>query len=115
MGPQMNDSPLSGSLSWTALITITLLAALVESVMLFPSTLFPATRLATALSWDPDSHSYPSPETPGREMSAPQTPEPRAPASQTPTTATPAARQGEARVITGRVVDAARRAPRRVR
>jgi hypothetical protein len=107
----MNDSPLSGSLSWTALIAITLLAALVESVMLFPSALFPATRLATALSWNPDSHSYPSPETPGREMSAPQTPEPRAPASQTPTTATPAERRGEARVITGRVLDAASGAP----
>src|SRR4029453_18323111 len=107
----MSDSPLSGSRSWTALIAITLLAALVESVMLFPSALFPATRLATALSWNPDRHNYPSPEPPGREMSAPQTPEPRAPGSQTPTTATPAERRGEARVITGRVLDAASGAP----
>ena len=52
------------SLSWTSLVVLTLLAAFVEAMILFPSTLFPTTRFAAALSWDASQHDFPSPERP---------------------------------------------------
>ena len=111
----MNDSPLPRSLSWTSLTVLTLLAAFAESAILFPSALLPTTRLAAALSWDPATQSYPTPETPGEtpgaETSSAPTPEPQAPARQTPTASTPAERRGETRVITGRVLDSATGTP----
>jgi hypothetical protein len=109
----MDHSPSPCSLSWTSLVVLTLLAALVEAMILFPSTLFPTTRFAAALSWDASRHDYPSPETPAGET--PATPEavtPAMPAPQTPAAA-PAARRGDARAITGRVLDAATGSPLR--
>ncbi|HYR73063.1 MAG TPA: hypothetical protein VEP12_16890, partial [Candidatus Acidoferrum sp.] len=57
------------SLSWTSLVVLTLLAAFVEAMILFPSTLFPTTRFAAALSWDASQHDFPSPERPATEPS----------------------------------------------
>jgi hypothetical protein len=102
------------SLSWTSLVVLTLLAAFVEAMILFPSTLFPTTRFAAALSWDASQHDFPSPERPATET--PTTPEavtPPTPAPQTPAPAAPAARRGEARAIAGRVLDAATGSPLR--
>ena len=110
----MDHSPSPRSLSWTSLVILTLLAALVEAMILFPSTLFPTTRFAAALSWDASRHDYPSPETPAGET--PATPEavtPTTPAPQAPAAVAPAARRGDARAITGRVLDAATGAPLR--
>jgi hypothetical protein len=110
----MDHSPSPRSLSWTSLVVLTLLAALVEAMILFPSTLFPTTRLAAALSWDANLHEYPAPETPAGET--PATPEavtPATPAPPTPAAVAPAARRGEARAITGRVLDAATGSPLR--
>jgi hypothetical protein len=95
----MDHSPLPRSLSWPTLIVLTVLAAFTESVILFPSALFPATRLAAALSWDASTHGYPTPETPAVDTPAAQTP--------APDPAAPAQRRGEPRVVTGRVLDAA--------
>jgi hypothetical protein len=109
----MDHSPSPRSLSWTSLVVLTLLAALVEAMILFPSTLVPTTR-AAALSWDASRHDYPSPETPAGET--PATPEavtPTTPAPQAPAAVAPAARRGDARAITGRVLDAATGAPLR--
>ncbi|MEX2223313.1 MAG: putative glycoside hydrolase [Candidatus Rokuibacteriota bacterium] len=102
----MNHSPLPRPLSWTSLFVLTLLAALVESAILFPSALLPTTRFAAALTWDAGKHGYPSPETPAGETAAPGTVAPPAPAPQAPTPA-PAARRGDARPLAGRVLDAA--------
>jgi len=110
----MDHSPSPRSLSWTSLVVLTLLAALVEAMILFPSALFPTTRLAAALSWDASRHDYPSPETPAGET--PATPEavtPTTPAPQAPAAVAPAARRGDARAITGRVLDAATGSPLR--
>jgi hypothetical protein len=110
----MDHSPSPRSLSWTSLVVLTLLAALVEAMILFPSTLLPTTRFAAALSWDASRHDYPSPETPAGET--PATPEavtPTTPAPQAPAAVAPAARRGDARAITGRVLDAATGAPLR--
>ncbi len=60
----MSASP--RSLSWTSLVVLTLLAAFVEAMILFPSTLFPTTRFAAALSWDASQHDAPSPDTLGQ-------------------------------------------------
>jgi len=101
----MDHRPLPRSLSWTSLIILTLVTALVESVILFPSALFP--DLATALTWDSSKHRYPGPAAP--------TPAAPAPASDAPATAGPAPveRVGEPQVITGRVLDAATGGPLR--
>src|SRR5579864_5792794 len=48
----MSQSSIPRSLSWTSLFILTLVAALLESLILFPTTLVPGTRLAAALSWD---------------------------------------------------------------
>jgi hypothetical protein len=69
----MDHSPLPRALSWTSLILLTLLAAAAESVILLPSALFPATRLAAALSWDASSASS-APETPPETRGACATP-----------------------------------------
>lgn len=95
----MDHSPLPRSLSWTSLIVLTLVTALVESVILFPSALFP--DLAAALTWDASKHQYPGPEAPTTAAPSPGS-EPAATAA--PGRAEP---RGEARVITGRVLDAA--------
>ena len=110
----MDHSPSPRSFSWTSLVVLTLLAALVEAMILFPSTPFPTTRFAAALSWDVSRHDYPAPETPAGET--PATPEavtPTTPAPQAPAAVAPAARRGDARVVTGRVLDAATGAPLR--
>jgi len=61
----MNDSRLPYSLSWKSLLVVTLLAAFAESAILVPSVFLPSTGLAAALSWDPATQGYPTPETPG--------------------------------------------------
>ena len=111
----MNHSPSPRSLSWTSLVVLTLLAALVEAMILFPSTLLPTTRFAAALSWETSRHDYPSPETPaGQTPATPEAVTPATPAPQTPAAAAaPAARRGDARAITGRVLDAATGSPLR--
>jgi hypothetical protein len=110
----MDHSASPRSLSWTSLVVLTLLAALVEALILFPSTPFPTTRFAAALSWDASRHDDPSPETPAGETSAtPEAVTPATPVPQTPAPAAPAARRGEARAITGRVLDAATGSPLR--
>ena len=112
----MDHSASPRSLSWTSLVVLTLLAAFVEAMILFPSTIFPTTRFAAALSWDASQHDYPSPETPvGETPATPEavTPAPPAPAPQAPAPTAPAARRGDARAIAGRVLDAATGAPLR--
>jgi hypothetical protein len=110
----MDHSAAPRSLSWTSLVVLTVLAALVEAMILFPSTLLPTTRFAAALSWDASRHDYPSPETSARETSpTPEAVTPATPAPQTPAPVAPAARRGDARAITGRVLDAATGAPLR--
>jgi hypothetical protein len=110
----MDHSASPRSLSWTSLVVLTLLAALVEAMILFPSTLFPTTRFAAALSWDASRHDYPSPETPAGETSAtPEAVTPATPAPVAPATPAPVARRGDARAIAGRVLDAATGSPLR--
>jgi hypothetical protein len=99
------------SLSWTSLVVLTLLAAIVEATILFPSTLLPTTRFAAALSWDASRHEYPSPETPAGETAA--TPEAVTPAALVPAPAAPVVRRGDARPISGRVLDAGTGGPLR--
>src|SRR6185295_10666146 len=114
----MSHSASPRSLSWTSLVVLTLLAALVEAMILFPSTFLPTTRFAAALSWDASQHDYPTPETLATQPPAtpetvtPVTPAPPTPAAQTPPAA-PAARRGEARAMAGRVLDAATGSPLR--
>ncbi|MFI5377351.1 MAG: hypothetical protein ACHQ8D_22150, partial [Candidatus Rokuibacteriota bacterium] len=79
----MSQSSIPRSLSWTSLFILTLVAALLESLILFPSTLVPGTRLAAALSWDASNPGYPAPETPAAETPAPV----EAPATTVPTPA----------------------------
>src|ERR1700687_5023656 len=55
----MSQSSVPRALSWTSLVALTLIAALAETTILFPSVLFPGTRLATALSWDASNPGYP--------------------------------------------------------
>ena len=65
----MSQSPVPRALSWTSLVALTLIAALAETTILFPSVLFPGTRLATALSWDASNPGYPLPDSPDAETS----------------------------------------------
>ena len=116
----MSQSSIPRPLSWTSLFILTLVAALLESLILFPSTLVPGTRLAAALSWDASNPGYPAPETPTAETPAPAetptvavpapSPAAQAPAQPAPEPAEP---RGEPRVITGRVIDAATGGPLR--
>ena len=62
----MSHSASPRSLSWTSLVALTLLAASVEAMILFPSTFFRSTSLAAALTWDASQHDYPSPGDAGR-------------------------------------------------
>jgi len=105
----MSQSSVPRALSWTSLFALTLIAALLESLILFPSTLVPGTRLAAALSWDASNPGYPLPETSAPETPAADTPAAPAPgpAAQAPIQPAPAEPRGEPRVITGRVIDAA--------
>jgi|SRR5689334_7367445 hypothetical protein len=112
----MSQSPVPRALSWTSLFILTLVGALIESVILFPTTLIPGTRLASAISWDASNPGYPMPETPAGETpstegAASQTPAAPAPAAPaTPPAAQapqPAEPRGEPKVITGRVIDSA--------
>ena len=105
----MSQSSVPRALSWTSLFALTLVAGLLESLILFPTTLVPGTRLAAALSWDASNPGYPVPETPAVETpaaDAPAAPAP-SPAAQAPAQPAPAEPRGEPRVITGRVIDAA--------
>jgi hypothetical protein len=104
----MDPRPLPRALSWPALVTITILAALMETMILFPSALFPATRLALARPWDSGTHAAPTPETPSVD-----TPPAETPATPTPAPVAPTERKAEPRVIMGRVLDAATGAPLR--
>ncbi|HKA61502.1 MAG TPA: putative glycoside hydrolase, partial [Methylomirabilota bacterium] len=106
----MNDSSLPRSLSWTSLLLLTLLAAFAEYAILFPDGVV-STRLAAALSWEA-AHSEPAPEA-GTEPSSTPAPEAQvpAPAPETPTVSAPAEPRGEARVISGRVLDAGTGSP----
>ncbi|MGH7374459.1 MAG: hypothetical protein ACREJY_09550, partial [Candidatus Rokuibacteriota bacterium] len=99
----MDHSPLPRSLSWASLALLTLLAGAAESVILFPSVLLPATRLAAALSWDAGSPGSATPETPLAETFGTPTPTPD---PQAPTHVAPAERRGEPRAVSGRVLDA---------
>jgi hypothetical protein len=105
----MSQNSVPRALSWTSLFALTLIAALLESLILFPSTLVPGTRLAAALSWDASNPGYPLPETSAPETPAADTPAAPAPgpAAQAPIQPAPAEPRGEPRVITGRVIDAA--------
>jgi hypothetical protein len=105
----MSQSSVPRALSWTSLFALTLIAALLESLILFPSTLVPGTRLAAALSWDASNPGYPLPETSAPETPAADTPAAPAPGptAQAPIQPAPAEPRGEPRVITGRVIDAA--------
>ena len=109
----MSQSSVPRALSWTSLLALTLIAALAETTILFPSVLFPGTRLAAAISWDASNPGYPMPETPAAEPTqapAPASPTPaETPAVQaTPAPASaPAEPHGEPRVVAGRVLDAA--------
>jgi hypothetical protein len=107
----MSQSSVPRALSWTSLLALTLIAALAETTILFPSVLFPGTRLAAAISWDASNPGYPMPETPAAEPTqapAPASPTPaETPAGQaTPAPASaPAEPHGEPRVVAGRVLD----------
>src|SRR6266403_5728368 len=109
----MSQSSVPRALSWTSLVALTLIAALAETTILFPSVLFPGTRLAAAISWDASNPGYPRPETPAAEPA-----QPPAPASPTPAetpavqaapapASAPAEPHGEPRVAAGRVLDSA--------
>src|SRR5215470_4046975 len=111
----MDHSPLPRSLSWTTLIILILLAAAAESMILFPST-----RLATALSWDPTASQEPTPDTlssavpPSETPVAPSTPSTLpTPSVSTPPSTPPSAERREPRAISGRVLDAATGGPLR--
>ncbi|MGH7400181.1 MAG: hypothetical protein ACRELW_21885, partial [Candidatus Rokuibacteriota bacterium] len=68
------------SLSWTSLFVLTLLAALAETAILFPSTVVPTTRFAAALPWDASAPGLPSPEPSAEETPTPEMAPPPAPA-----------------------------------
>ena len=109
----MSQSSVPRALSWTSLVALTLIAALAETTILFPSVLFPGTRLATALSWDASNPGYPLPEGPAAETSgtpatvSPTPSEtPAVQASPAPAPA-PAEPRGEPRMVVGRVLDSA--------
>jgi len=106
----MDHRPLPRSVSWKTLIAIALVAALVEAAVLFPSAVFP--RLAAALSWD-STQASPAPESPALARPTPEAPAP--PAASAPAAPAPEATKprGEARVITGRVLDASTGSPLR--
>ena len=109
----MSQSSVPRALSWTSLLALTLIAALAETTILFPSVLFPGTRLAAAISWDASNPGYPMPETPAAEPT--QTPAPASPTpAETPAVqaapapaSAPAEPHGEPRVAAGRVLDSA--------
>jgi hypothetical protein len=109
----MSQSSVPRALSWTSLLALTLIAALAETTILFPSVLFPGTRLAAAISWDASNPGYPMPETPAAEPA--QTPAPASPTpAETPAVqaapapaSAPAEPHGEPRVVAGRVLDSA--------
>jgi hypothetical protein len=110
----MDRSAPPRSLSWTSLCVLTVLAALLEVTILFPSAVVPATRFAAALSWDASRHEYPSPEAPASETPEPQTATvpPSAPEASAPAApAAPAVPRGPARPMIGRVLDASSGAP----
>jgi hypothetical protein len=109
----MSQSSVPRALSWTSLFALTLVAALLESLILFPSSLVPGTRLAAALSWDASNPGYPLPETPAVETSAPDAPATTNPSPAAQAPAAPDEPRGEPRVITGRVIDAATGSPLR--
>jgi hypothetical protein len=110
----MDHSPLPRSMSWTSLLVFTLLAALAETAILFPASVLPTTRFATALSWDASTPADPMPETPGDPPTTETvTPAPVAPAPAAPAPPAPAARRGDARPLAGRVLDAATGSPLR--
>jgi hypothetical protein len=99
-------------MSWTSLVVLTLLAALAETAILFPASVLPTTRFATALAWDASTPADPMPETPGDPPATETvTPEPVAPAAPAPPA--PAARRADARPLAGRVLDAATGSPLR--
>src|SRR5258708_34529778 len=109
----MSQSSVPRALSWTSLVALTLIAALAETTILFPSVLFPGTRLATALSWDASNPGYPLPESPAAETSgtpatvSPTPPEtPAVQASPAPAPA-PADPRRETRVAVWRVLESA--------
>ncbi|HWP75720.1 MAG TPA: putative glycoside hydrolase [Methylomirabilota bacterium] len=107
----MSQSSVPRALSWTSLVALTLIAALAETTILFPSVLFPGTRLATALSWDASNPGYPLPEDPAAETSgtpATVAPSPaETPAVQASPAPAPAEPRGEPHVVVGRVLDSA--------
>ena len=108
----MTPSAAPRSLSWTSLFVLTLLAAFTEASILFPDAMLPTTRFAAALTWDSSKHGYPGPETPAGEPATPEAMTP-APAPPTPAPAAPAVRRGDARPVTGRVLDGSNGSPLR--
>jgi hypothetical protein len=101
------------SLSWPSLIVLTVLTALVESAILFPSALLPDTALAVARTWDAARRQNGGAELPTVE--APETSTTAAPSSSPQPAASllPAlpSRRGGAHAVTGRVLDAATGGP----
>ena len=112
-----NDNPLPRAMSWTSLILFTLLAAVVETAVLFPASVVPATQFAAALTSDPSEQRELTPENLADYSPAPETATHAAPAPEAPAPAAPGApvvvRRGAARAITGRVLDAATGSPLR--
>lgn len=102
----MSQSSVPRALSWTSLLALTLVAALAETTILFPSVLFPGTRLAAAISWDASNPGYPMPETPAAEPSQTPAETPAVQAAPAPASA-PAEPRGEPRVVAGQVLDSA--------
>jgi hypothetical protein len=116
----MSQSSVPRSLSWGTLAVLTLIAALAETTILFPSTLFAGTRLAVALSWDASNPGHPVPESPAAEAPATEPPTSpdaawptpaESPAAQAPVAPAPPESRDEPRVVAGRVLDAATGSP----
>jgi hypothetical protein len=109
MEPDNNTNAIPRAMSWTSLILFTVFAALVETAVLFPATVVPATQFAAALTTS-DARE-PRDLTPDTLADYSPAPEPATTTTPAPEATAPAARRGDARAITGRVLDAATGAP----
>jgi hypothetical protein len=112
MEPENNTNAIPRAMSWTSLILFTVGAALVETAVLFPATVVPATQFAAALTTSNAREPRDlTPDTLADYSPAPEASTAATPAPEATAPAAPAARRGDARVITGRVLDAATGAP----
>ncbi|HEY7868796.1 MAG TPA: putative glycoside hydrolase, partial [Methylomirabilota bacterium] len=112
MEPDNNTNAIPRAMSWTSLILFTVFAALVETAVLFPATVVPATQFAAALTTsDAREPRDLTPDTLADYSPAPEPATTTTPAPPAAAPPAPAARRGDARAITGRVLDAATGAP----